>query len=139
MASTMYNGPRESRSIAALFGDLWRETSTLFRAETELATAELGEKVSQVQTAVLSIGIGIALLTAAFIILLMAAANGLAPALPERYASWLSPLIIGAVVAVVGIAVLAAARNRLAATSLKPRRTVRALRDDADLGREHLQ
>ena len=139
MASTMQNEARDSRSIGALFADLWRETSTLFRAETQLATTELGEKVSRVETAVLSIGIGIALLTAAFIILLTAAVNGLAPALPDRIAPWLSPLIIGAVVAVIGIAVLAAARSRLGAASLKPRRTVQALRDDVNLGREHLQ
>lgn len=139
MASTMHNELPQSRSLGALFGELWRETSTLFRAETRLATAELGEKVAQIETAVMSIGIGAAVLIAAFIILLMAAVNGLALVLPAQYAVWLSPLIIGVVVAVIGIAVLAKGRNDLKARNLKPERTVQTLRDDAEFGREHLQ
>ena len=149
MASTMHDDAMrddrmqdnigESRSLGALFGELWRETATLFRAETQLASAELGEKVSQVETGLISVGSGIALLTAGFVILLMAAVNGLERILPPEQASWLSPLIVGAVVGIIGIAVLAKGRSNLRAQNLTPERTVRTLRDDANLGREHLQ
>jgi len=138
MASTMHKELPQSRSLGALFGELWRETSTLFRAETRLASAEFGEKVAQIETAAVSIGIGAAVLMAAFIILLMAAVNGLALALPAQYATWLSPLIVGVVVAVIGIAALVKGSHDLKARNLMPERTVRTLRDDAHFGREHV-
>ena len=45
MATAAETPPRETRSLIALFSDLWRETSTLVHEEAELAKAELSEKV----------------------------------------------------------------------------------------------
>ena len=129
----------ERRTLIGLFSDLWRETSALFRAEAELAKAELSEKVTQIQTAIISLAVGGAILLAAILVLLDAVVNGLAQVLPPEQAPWLAPLIVGAVVGVIGFVVLAKGRRDLEARSLAPTRTMHSLRRDAELTREHLR
>ena len=139
MEMSARNETAERRSLMGLVSDLWRETSALFRAETELAKAELAEKVSQVQTALISLAIGGAILLAAVLLLLDAAVNALAQALPPEHAPWLAPLIVGAVVGVIGLIALAKGRRDLEAGKLAPTRTMRSLRRDAELTKEHLR
>lgn len=129
----------ERRTLIGLFSDLWRETSALFRAEAELAKAELSQKVSQVQTAIVSLAVGGAILLAAFLVLLDAIVNGLAQALPPEQAPWLSPLIVAVVVGIIGFIMLAKGRRDLEARSLTPTRTMHSLRRDAELTKEHFR
>jgi hypothetical protein len=131
--------PREGRSLIALFSDLWRETSTLVHEEAALAKAELSEKVSQVGTGVAAIAIGGAIVFAGFIVLLFAAANGLAMLLPPEHAAWAAPLIVGLAVVVIGFIALAMGRHELKTSSLKPERTVQSLRRDTELVKEHVK
>ena len=99
----------------------------------------MSEKVSQVQTGAASLAIGGAVLYAGFLLLLAAAAAGLAQVLPEGTGIWLGPLIVGAVVAIVGGILLANARKKLKAQSLTPRRTVESIRGHAQFAKEHVQ
>lgn len=139
MEMSARNDTSERRSVIGLISDLWRESSALFRAETELAKAELAEKVSQVQTALISVAVGGAILLAAILLLLDAAVNALAQVLPPEHASWLSPLIVGLVVGVIGLIALAKGRRDLEARKLAPARTMRSLRRDAELTKEHFR
>lgn len=139
METTSRTEAPERRSLIGLFSDLWRETSALFRAEAELAKVELSEKVSQIQAAIISLAVGGAILLAAILVLLDAIVNGLAQVLPPEQAPWLSPLIVGAVVGVIGFVLLAKGRRDLEARSLTPTRTLHSLRRDAQLTREHLR
>ena len=127
------------RTMIGLFSDLWRETSTLFRAETELAKAELSEKVTQIQTALISLAVGGAIMLAAILLLLDAAVMALAQVLPPEQAPWLAPLIVGVIVGIIGLVALAKGRRDLEARKLAPTRTMRSLRRDAELTREHLR
>lgn len=129
----------QPRSLVGLFSDLWRETSALFRAETELVKAELSEKISQVQTAVIALAVGAVIVFAAILLLLAAAVNALEQVLPPDQAAWLSPLIVGVVVGIIGLIVLAKGRRDLEASDLKPSRTIHSLRRDSQLAREHLR
>lgn len=128
-----------SRPIFGLFSDLWRETATLVREEAALAKAELSEKVSQVQSGIGSIAFGGAILFAGVLFLLSAAVAGLATVLPPEFAVWLAPLIVGAVVSLIGLMVLAKGRRNLRSTNLAPNRTAESLRRDAQLAREHVR
>jgi hypothetical protein len=139
MAAAFDTPPREGRSLIALFSDLWRETSTLVHEEAELAKAEMSEKVSQVGTGVGAIAIGGAIVFAGFIVLLLAAVNGLALMLPPDHAGWLAPLIIGLAVMVIGFIALAAGRHELKASNLTPERTMQSLRRDSELVKEHVR
>lgn len=128
---------QQSRSLIALFSDLWRETSTLVHAEAELAKAEMSEKVSQIGTGVAELAVGGAIAFAGFIVLLFAGVNALAMVLPPDHADWLAPLIVGLAVIVLGVIALARGRHELKARSLSPERTLQSLRDDARLAKEH--
>lgn len=127
------------RSLIGLFSDLWRETSTLVREEAQLARAEISEKVTQVESAAVSLAVGGAILFAGVLVLLFAAVAGLAQVLPPDSAAWLSPLIVGMIVVVVGAIMLAKGRANLRASSLKPTRTANSLSRDAELARGHLR
>lgn len=139
MATTVETPPREGRSLIALFSDLWRETSTLVHEEAELAKAEISEKVSQVGTGVAAIAIGGAIIFAGFIVLLLAAVNGLAMMLPPDHADWLAPLIVGLAVMVLGFIALAMGRSELKSSNLRPERSMQSLRRDTELVKEHVR
>lgn len=136
--STTARGPAD-RSLIGLFSDLWRETSTLIHNEVELARAEVSEKVSQVGSGVTAIASAAAILFAGFLMLLFAAANAIALALPPELAPWLAPLIVGGVVMLVGFIALAKGRSDLKRRNLRPQRTIDSLRDDRQLVKEHIR
>jgi hypothetical protein len=128
----------DNRSLISLFMDLFRETSTLVHHEAQLAKAEMSEKVSEVGKGIAAIAIGGAILFAGFIILLIAASNGLAMMLPEEHANWLAPLIVGLAVMVLGFIALAMGKRELSASNLQPSRTLDSLRRDTELVKEHV-
>jgi glycerol uptake facilitator-like aquaporin len=129
----------ENRSLIALFSDLFRETSTLVHQEAELAKAEISEKVSEVGKGIAALAIGGAILIAGFLLLLFAAANGLAMMLPEEHANWLAPLIVGLAVMVLGFIALGIGKHELSGTNLTPSRTMDSLRQDGQLVKEHVK
>jgi hypothetical protein len=131
-------GPGETRSLVALFSDLFRETSTLVHQEAQLAKAEVSEKVSEAGKGIAAIAIGGAIIFAGFIVLLIAASNGLAMMLPEEHANWLAPLIVGLAVIVLGFIALAMGKHELSASNLRPSRTLESLRRDSELVKEHV-
>jgi len=127
------------RPLAGLFSDLWRETTTLVQDELELAKADLTDKVTQAGRGVSAIAVGGAILFAGFLVLLFAAVGALQIMLPEDMAPWLAPLIVGAVVAIIGAISLSNGRRKLKAENLAPTRTLDSLRRDRDVAKEHLQ
>jgi hypothetical protein len=126
-------------ALATLFSDLWRETATLVREEAELAKTEISHKTDQALAGVGLIAAGGAVIFAGFLALLVAAANALLPMLPAEHALWLAPLIVGGVVIVIGFIALASGRSDLKARSLVPSRSLRSLRRDGRIVKEHLQ
>jgi hypothetical protein len=128
-----------NRTLVRLFMDLWRETSTLVHDEVALVRAEVSEKVSEVGTGITAIGASVVVLFAGFLILLFAAVNALAMFLPEEMAPWLAPLIIGAIVLVIGLIALAKGRSNLKARNLTPEKTLESLRRDRELVKEHVK
>jgi Putative Actinobacterial Holin-X, holin superfamily III len=130
--------PRDRRSLAGLFSDLWRETTTLVHEEAELAKAEMSGKVDQVMAGAGSIAAGGAVLFAGFLAVLVAATNGLALFLPADDAPWLAPLIVGLIVMAIGYAVFAGGKSALKARNLKPTRSMDSLRQDGRIVKEHL-
>ncbi len=133
--------PQENdrRSLVTLFGDLWRETSTLVHDEIELATAEISDKVSQVGTGAAAIAVGGAIVFAGFLVLLGAAVGALYMMMSTEHRIWLAPLIVGLVVIVLGFIALAIGRSELKAKNLAPQRTMDSMRDNVDLVKGHVQ
>jgi hypothetical protein len=129
----------EGRTLLGLFGDLWRETTTLVHNEAELAKAELSEKVSQVTTGAGEIAAGGAILFAGFIVILFAAVGALELMIPSEHSIWMAPLIVGLVVMIVGTIALMKGKKQMKAKSLAPQRTLDSLKSDARLAKEHVK
>ena len=139
METTVRTPDTESRSLTTLFSDLWRETMTLLRDEAALAKAEMSQKVSQVTSGIGALAIGGAVTLAGFIVVLIAVSAFIAQFLPPDVAVWLGPLIVGAVVMIIGLIALAKGRSNLKAGNLGPTRTTESLRRDAELAKEHMR
>lgn len=137
--SRTQRGTRQPGALAALFSDLWRDTTTLVQQQTDLAKAEASEKLNQMALAIGAIAAAGAVVFAGFIILLMSAVNALAPHLPPQYAPWLAPLIVGLVIIVVGYIMFASGRKALEAQNLKPERSVESMRRTTAMVKEHVQ
>ena len=127
------------RTLVRLFMDLWRETSTLVHDEVELARVEVAGKVDQVGNGIAVIATAAAILCSGFVILLLAAVNALALAMPENTAPWLAPLIIGAIVMIAGLVALSKGRHDLKARNLRPERTLQSIRRDREMVKEHFK
>lgn len=125
----------EERSIAALVTELTQETTTLFRKEIQLAKAEVSEKVSQLGSGLISAVAGGLIAFIGLQALIAAAIIGLASTMEW----WLSALIVGAAVLIVGMIVVMVGLNRLKAEKLAPKRTINTLRDNNTWAREQLR
>jgi hypothetical protein len=121
-------GIREERSLGELFGQLSQDMSLLFRQEIQLARAEMGEKISSLTTNLISVIAGgfVAYVGAlAIVAALILALHELADISP-----WVSALIVGALFAITGYAMLNRGLKELKRVDLAPRRTVENIKED---------
>ena len=128
-------GATDERTLGELFGDLSRETSTLLRQEVALAKTELSGKASRLGKDAGMLAAGGALAYAGLLALIAAAIIGLAQAIPW----WLSALIIGVVVAVIGGVMAQRGLANLRQENLAPEQTVRSLKEDAQWAKEQMK
>jgi hypothetical protein len=127
-ASSDFIAAADGESTASLLRRLMDGLSTLFRKELALARAEISDAASAAKTGVISIASGGLVLFAGFIILLLA----LVYALAQFMSFWLSALIVGAVVMVIGFIMVQGGKKKLEPASLKPERTAASLEKDKE-------
>lgn len=125
------------RSLAGLFGDLFRESTALLHGEAELLRADLSDKVHRIQTGLGALGIGWLLTFSGILVLLASAVIALAQYVPE-IDLWLSALIVGAVVTFIGLILLAKGRSNLKTRNLALHDSAESLRRDRDLIKERM-
>jgi Putative Actinobacterial Holin-X, holin superfamily III len=128
--------PDGGRSVPELLSNALSQVSTLFRKEIQLARAELGEKFGEAAGAITPIAAGGAVLLAALVLLLFALASllvsfGLA-------VGW-AQLIVGAVFALVGYALVRSGLSKLKTSNLMPERTAEQLSRDAQAAKEQVR
>lgn len=120
---------RDDRSLGELFAELTRQTSTLIRQEVALARTELTDKASKAGRDIGSLAIGGAVAYAGFLAIVAAVVILLAElGLPW----WLSALVVGLGVSLVGYLLIQRGLTALKHEDLKPERTIETLRDDAE-------
>ncbi|MEF2072117.1 phage holin family protein [Consotaella aegiceratis] len=132
---TTVGGPKAVKSIPELIAELLRETTDLFRTEGQLIRAEISDKIRQVELAGGSLVAGAICLLVALIVLAMALVTALAEFMHPGWAA----LIVGLVIAAIGMALLYKGRRDLDPASLTPSRTARQLREDTRLAKEQVR
>src|SRR3954462_5738892 len=95
--------PRYERSIPDIVGDLLVQFPSLARKESQLARAEVSEKITRVAFGLAFVVGGAVLLTPALVVLLQAGAAALERAGYQRASA---ALIVGGVVLVIGLILL---------------------------------
>jgi len=129
---------KTDKSLGELFSDLTKDMVDIVRNEIALARAEMSEKMSGIQTALISLAVGAAILLAGLFILLLAVVRGLEMALPPSVAPWLAPLIVGLVVAGIGFLLLKGGSAKLSADKLMPHKTIDSLARDKQVVQEKI-
>jgi hypothetical protein len=128
---------RQERSIGELFGQLSQDMTMLVRQEVQLARAEMSEKLSRLTANLVSVIAGgfVAYVGAlALVAALILGLNDLASISP-----WVSALIVGAVLAIAGYAMLRRGLGELKRVDLAPRRTVENIKDDVQAIKDDVQ
>jgi hypothetical protein len=124
----------EERSLGELFGELSEDVGLLLRQEAQLAKTEMQQKLSRVTTDLVALAsggvvalVGALALTSAVILLLID---------PVGLKPWLAALLVGALLAVAGWAMLQRGLKNLQRTDPTPRRTVETIKDDIQWAKE---
>lgn len=127
----------QTSSLGSLLSSLTNELTGLVRKEVELAKAEMSEKGAQAAGGVGSIAAAGGVLFSGFLVLLAAAVFGLNEVLPPETTPWLSALIVGGIVLLIGFILLQSGRKKLKAQNLMPSRTMASFRNDRELAQQH--
>ncbi|MEZ4732806.1 MAG: phage holin family protein [Caldilineaceae bacterium] len=121
-------------SIGTLFTDLTEDMAKLVRQEIELARVETMQKVNRGMRSVIMMAAGGFVAYAGFILLLIAVGIGLASIMPL----WLSMLIVGVVVLIVGAILIGSGRSSLSNMTVVPENTVESIKEDARWAKEQV-
>lgn len=113
-------------SVPTLIRQLAEDATSLVSKEVRLAKAEMYQNIHQVKQGLVSLASGALVLYAGLLVLLFAAVFGLATVMQL----WLSALIIGAIVSVIGFALLGAAKKKMEASELNLDHTIESLKKD---------
>lgn len=131
--------PRDTRSIPDLLASLMREATDLFRTEAQLVRAELSDKMTQLQVAGGSLVAGAICLLVALLTLTAALVTAVSKiGDPDIGPGW-AALIVGLVIAVVGVLLLAKGRKELKPSELMPTRATNQLSKDGQLVKEQVR
>ncbi len=120
-------------SLGALLRQLADDGRILVQQEIALAKAEVRSSVLGIGKGAALIGLGAAILLVGLLVLIAFLVLGLGVLLDERY--WLSSLIVGGLLALLGAITVIAGRKGLQKQALTPHRTIETLRDNTDWAR----
>ena len=125
----------DERSLGDLFGDLARDMGTLVSQEMTLARTELTDKASRVGKDVAFLAAG-GLVAYAGLLAIIAAAIVLLADLGVPL--WVSALIVGVVVAVVGYLLVQRGISALKRQDLTPHQTIQSIKEDTQWAKEQI-
>ena len=129
----------DKRSLTTLVSDLTQQSSDLIRKEAELAKAEMSEKISEVQSALIALAIGGALLIVGLFYILNSVVYGIAEVLPPDFSPWLAALIVGSTITIIGYFLLQRSKSKLQPRNFKPDQVMNSLQHDKNMLKEKMQ
>lgn len=127
---------RRDESTVGLLSGLAHDVTALVKQEAALLRAELTEKVEQAKAGLVEAASGAFVTFAGFLFVLLAGVLALDEVVNRP---WLSALIVGGLVLLVGLFLLARGKSNLKATNLVPERAKEQLKEDARLVRSEVR
>lgn len=121
--------PGRQSSVPHLLRQLVDDVALLIRKELALATSEVTHSVDDAKQGAVSLASGGGVLYAGLLFLLLSATLGLAEVMP----GWLAALIVGGVVAIIGLVMVQSGRKRMQASNFAPHRAAESVRRDKDM------
>lgn len=121
-----------TKSVIDTMRELVSDATLLVRQEVSLARAEAEEKFEQVQAGFYAVAGGMLLAFVALIVLVQALVVALSNIMPPSIAA----LLVGVILAAVAFFLVKSGSDQLKPQNLKPRRTMRSVRESAETIRE---
>lgn len=128
-------GQNNEPTLGALFTSLTGDLSTLVRQEIDLARTETMEKVTSVTRSIVMMVAGGMVAYAGLIAVIIA----IIVALSGIMSLWLSALVVGIVVIVVGAVLISSGRSKLASMSVVPEKTVESMKENTEWAKEQVK
>lgn len=125
----------DSRGVGTLISDLIQQVSSLMQTEIRLLRAEMGDKLKTMLGGAVEVLAGGLLLMAALLILLQALVVALAHWVGPGWAS----LIVGVVVALIGVILVKRGTSNIEPSNLTPDQTTNQLARDAAVVKEQFK
>ncbi len=119
---------KTDKSLGELFNELTTGFGTMFRQEIALAKAETREAFRHATKDVLFLAMGGFILYAALFVFLAAAVIGLSEVAPV----WLSAIIVGVVVSLIGYILVQKGLKDLKRRAFKPQQTIESIKEDKE-------
>jgi protein-S-isoprenylcysteine O-methyltransferase Ste14 len=132
---TTVRTPANNRSLGDLVSNLTQDMSRLIRLELQLAQAELTQTATKAGKQLAYIAVGGAIAYAGFLAILAGMIVLLAFVVPL----WVSALIVGVVIAGIGLLLVQTGRSGLQDLEPVPERTVATLKEDKEWVKERVQ
>lgn len=122
--------PAEEPSIATLLGGLVADAQDLVRKEVDLAKQEVKVEVGKAKDSAISLGIGAAVASIGGLLLILMVVHLLSDVFDLNL--WVSYLIVGGLLALIGGVLLMRARSKASEIDLVPRETISEVRKDVE-------
>lgn len=132
---TEMSGQTSEPTLGDLFTSLTGDLSTLVRQEIDLARTETMEKVTSATRSIVMMVAGGMVAYAGLIAVVIAIIVALSGIMPL----WLSALIVGIVVIVVGAMLISSGRSKLASMSVVPQKTVESMKENTEWAKEQVK
>lgn len=134
----------DAHSIAELLRELREETVTLAKQEVALAKAEMKEKAGKIARNTVYLAVGGLVAYAGILFLLVCAMRALTLGLfyagmAPVTAAWLSPLILGAVVFLIGAAMASKGLKAIKREPLVPEKTIQSIKEETSWTRAKIK
>ena len=127
--------PQMQRSVPEVLGDIITNFEQIVRAEIRLGKTEMKEEAAKAVRPGATLGAGVALGFYGLGFLLLAAVY----AMTMVMAAWLAALIVGAVLAIVGLALASTGGKRLKRLHLTPDKTIRSLEENVQWAKQQIK
>ena len=120
----------QTESFSALLSGALNDVRDLFRQEIALARFEVRQEVRKAVAALIALASGAIVLVFAALFVLTGVARGFAQLV--NWPLWAGFFIVGGVLALVGSALVAAARNRMRTINVVPPQTTETVKEDLE-------